>query len=135
MKKFLKSYSLNAREPLEIDTTPYISKNLLQQYICFGVSQACSKVWVAWVWSPTDRNLSNLCLGTTSLLVPETLKFFKNGFQLPTIMGVQSNISLSSCLYWYATLNSCKCLKSETHLWNAQVNKASPLIKVLSKPA
>ena len=24
--------SLNVREPLEIDTTPYISKNLLQQY-------------------------------------------------------------------------------------------------------
>ena len=31
MKKFLKYYSLNVREPFEIDTTPYISKNL--QYV------------------------------------------------------------------------------------------------------
>ena len=28
-KKFLKYYSLNVGEPLEIDTTPQISKNLL----------------------------------------------------------------------------------------------------------
>ena len=38
--------------------------------VCLGVAQACSKV--AWMWSSTDGNLSYLCLGTTSLLVPET---------------------------------------------------------------
>ena len=32
------------------------------------------KVVAAWMWSPTDRNLSYLCLGITSLLVPETFK-------------------------------------------------------------
>ena len=29
-----------------------------------------------------------------------------------------------SCPYWYATLNSCRYSKIETHLRNAQVNKA-----------
>ena len=79
-------------------------------YICFGVAQACSKVWVVWRWSLRDRDLSYICLGAASPLVLETFKFknFENGFQLPTMMGVQSNISLSSCLYWYATLKSCK---------------------------
>ena len=47
---------------------------------------------VTCLWSPKDGNLSYLCLGTTSLLVPETFKF-KNfetcDFQLPTIMDVQ----------------------------------------------
>ena len=47
----------------------------------------------------------------------------KRGFHIPTIMGLQSNISLPSCLYWYATLNSCKYLKTKTHLQNAQINK------------
>ena len=37
--------------------------------------QACSKVIVAWMCSPADGNLWYLCLGTTSLLVPETFKF------------------------------------------------------------
>ena len=50
-----------------------------------------------------------------------------------TCWHVVKNISLSSCLYWYATLNSCKYLKSETHLWNAQVNKASPVNKGIVK--
>ena len=57
----------------------------------------------------------------------------KRDFQLPTIMGASLNISLSSCLYWYATLNSCKYLKSETHLRNAQVNKASSVNKGIVK--
>ena len=38
------------------------------------VAQACSKVVVAWMWCSTDRNLTNFCLRTTSLLVPETFK-------------------------------------------------------------
>ena len=42
------------------------------------------------------------------------------------------NITLSSCLCWYATLNSCKYLKSETHLRNAKVNKASSVNKGVS---
>ena len=45
----------------------------------------------------------------------------RHDFQVPTIIGMQSNISLSTCLYWYPKLNSCKYL-SETHLWNAQLN-------------
>ena len=47
----------------------------------------------------------------------------KRDFQLPTILGVQPNVSFSRCLYWQATLNSYKYLKSETHLQNAKVNK------------
>ena len=58
------------------------------------------------MWSPTEGNLSYL---------------------------VKSNISLSRYLYWYATLNSCKYLKSETHLWNTQVNKASSVNKGIVK--
>ena len=56
----------------------------------FWVAQACSAVGVAWMWSRTDRNLLNLCLGATFLLIPETFKFkvLKRDFQLPTIMGV-----------------------------------------------
>ena len=42
--------------------------------VCSGVAQAYSKVVAAWMWSPTDGNLSYLCLGTTSLLIPETFK-------------------------------------------------------------
>ena len=38
-----------------------------------------------------------------------------------------------SCLYWYATLNYCKYLKSETHLRNAQANKASSVNKRIVK--
>ena len=100
------------------------------------VVHACSKVGVVWMWSPTYRNLLYLCLWATSLLVLETFKFknfLKRDFQLPTILGVYSNISLSSRLYWYATLNSCKYLKSETHLRNAQVNKASAVNKRIVK--
>ena len=44
-----------------------------------------------------------------------------------------SNITLSSCLCWYATLNSYKNLKSETHLQNAQVNKTSSVNKGIVK--
>ena len=74
------------------------------------------------------------CLGATSFLVPETLNFkvLKHDIQLPTVMGVQPNISLSSCPYWYATLNSCRYLKSETHRWNTQVNQTS-LVKGIVK--
>ena len=39
------------------------------------VGQACSKVGVTVMMSPKDGNLSYLCLGATSLLVPETFKF------------------------------------------------------------
>ena len=33
--------------------------------------QACSKVGMAWMWSPADGNLSGLSLETKSLLVPD----------------------------------------------------------------
>ena len=90
---------------------------------------------MAWIWSPTDVNLSYLCLGATSLLVPETFKFksFETWLPATTIMGVQSNFSLSCCLYWYANLSSCKYLKSQTHLRNAQINKASSVNKQIVK--
>ena len=39
-----------------------------------GLARAYLKVVVAWIWSPTDENLLYFCLGTTSLLVPETFK-------------------------------------------------------------
>ena len=67
-KKSHRYFSSNVREPLQIDTIPYIS-------ICLGVAQPSSKVGVAWMWSPTDGNLSGLSLGATSLLVPETFEF------------------------------------------------------------
>ena len=41
----------------------------------WGCPEAHLKVVVAWMWSPTDCNLSYLCLGTKSLLVPEIFKF------------------------------------------------------------
>ena len=87
------------------------------------------------MWSPTDENPSGLCLGSTLFLVSETFKFkvLKRDFQLPTIMGLQSIISLSSCPYWYATLNFCEYFKSETHLRNDQVNKASSVNKRIVK--
>ena len=43
--------------------------------VCPGVYQACSKIGVACIWSPTDGNLSYRCLRTTFLLVPETFSF------------------------------------------------------------
>ena len=81
---------------------------------------------MAWMRSSSDGNLSYLCLGDTSLLVSRDTQIqkMKRYFQVPT-KGLYSYISLSTCHYWYATLNSCKYLKSETHLQNAQVNKAS----------
>ena len=57
----------------------------------------------------------------------------KRHFQLPTIMGVPSNISLSSGLYWYASLDCSKDLRSETHLRSAQVNKAISVNKGIVK--
>ena len=39
-KKFLKYYSLNVREPLEIDTTPKISQES-PITVCPEVAQAC----------------------------------------------------------------------------------------------
>ena len=44
---------------------------------------------------------------------------------------MQSNISLSSCLY--VTLNSYKYLKSEAHLWNTQVSKATSVYNRIIK--
>ena len=87
------------------------------------------------MWSPTDANLLDLYLGATSLLVLETFKFkvLITWLQIPKMIAMQSNISLSSCLYWYATLNPCRYLKSETHLWNTQVNKASSVMNGLAK--
>ena len=89
---------------------------------------------MAWMWSPTDENLSYLCLGATSFLVPETFKFnnFETWLPMTTYNNGRVNITLSSCLCWYATLNSCKYLKSETHLRNAKVNKASSVNKGVS---
>ena len=67
------------------------------------------------MWSPKDENLLCLCLGATSLLVAETSKF-KN-FEM-----------------WHpATLNSYKYLKSETHLWNVQINEAFSVNKGIAK--
>ena len=51
-------------------------------------------------------------------------RILKRGSQLHTIMGLESNISLSGWFYWYATLKSCKYLKTKTHLRNAKINKA-----------
>ena len=60
-------------------------------------------------------------------------QILKDNFRLPTIMSVYSNISLSSRLYWYTDLRSCKYLESEAHLRNAQVNKASSVNKGIAK--
>ena len=49
------------------------------------------------------------------------------------MISMQSNVSISSRPYRYATLNSCRYLKSETHLQNAQVNKASFITISLSR--
>ena len=74
-------------------------------------------------------------LGATSHCFKRDLnsKILKRDFQQPTIMGAPSNINLSSSLYWYATLKSCKYLKSKTHLRNAQVNKYSSVKKGVFK--
>ena len=80
------------------------------------------------------ENLSYLCLGTTSLLVPEIFTFKNFETWLPaTYNNNGPNISLPSYLYWYATLNSCKYWKSETNLRNAQVNKTSSVNKGIVK--
>ena len=83
------------------------------------------------MWSPTDGNLSYICLGTISLFVPKTLKFKNFETRLPAIYnnGRAVKYLFFSCLYWYATLKSCKYLKSETHFRNAQVNKAFSMNK------
>ena len=54
------------------------------------VTQVCSKVGVTWMWSPIDGNLSSLCLGPTSFLVPEKfkLKVLISDFQLLKMMRV-----------------------------------------------
>ena len=51
----------------------------------------------------------------------------------PGMLKCSQIISLSGCLFWYATLNSCKNWISETHLRNAQVNKASSVNKGIVK--
>ena len=58
--------------------------------VCPGVAQACSKVVVAWMWSPTDGNISYLFLGPHPYWFQGYLnsKILKRDFQLPTIMGV-----------------------------------------------
>ena len=43
--------------------------------VCLWVVQACSEVGVRRMLSRADENLSYLCLGATSLLVPETFEF------------------------------------------------------------
>ena len=48
-----------------------------------GLARAYLKVVVAWIWSPTDENLLYFCLGTTSLLVPETFKLKSFATLLP----------------------------------------------------
>ena len=84
--------------------------------------------------SPKDGNLSYLCLGATSLLVPETFKFknFETWLPATNNNGPVVNINLSNSLYWYATLNFCKYLK-KNHLRNIQVNKASSINKGIVK--
>ena len=74
-KNLFKYYSSNVRKPLEIDITPLL-RFLRTSYdsMSWG-AKVCSKVGVAWMWSPKDGNLSDLCLGVTSFLVPETFKF------------------------------------------------------------
>ena len=58
-------------------------------------------------------------------------KILKRDFQLPTILGMQSNIAF--LLAFIDTLNSCKYLKSETYLRNTQVDKASSVNKGIVK--
>ena len=47
------------------------------------VAEACPKVGVSWMWSPTGENLSYFCLGATSLLVSETFEFKNFETRLP----------------------------------------------------
>ena len=56
---------MNAHEPLETDTTHAQKWHGMDWH------------GVAWICSPTDGNLSYLCLGATFLLAPETFKFKK----------------------------------------------------------
>ena len=51
----------------------------------------------------------------------------------PDMLKCSQILQLSNCLYWYDILNSCKYLKSESHLPNAQVNKASSVNKEIVK--
>ena len=100
----MKYYSLIVCEPLEIDTSPQISENLP----LYVPPIICSEKVVAWMWSPTDGNLSCLCQGLNAFWFQRHLnsKILKHDFQLPTIMGVQSNISLSSYLVVVACITS-----------------------------
>ena len=72
-------------------------------------------------------------MGATSLLVLETFKFKNLKMRLTATCNNGRVVNLSSCLHWYLTLNSCKYLKSEIHLQNAQVNKASSVNKRIVK--
>ena len=70
-------------EKISLDVTVWILVNPYQLILLLlflrtsykRLPSSCSKVVVAWMWSPTYENLSNLSLGTTSLLVSETFKF------------------------------------------------------------
>ena len=53
---------MNAHEPLKTDTTHAQKWHGMDWH------------GVAWIWSPTDGNLSYLCLGATFLLASETFK-------------------------------------------------------------
>ena len=94
--------------------------------VCSGVAQAYLKVGLALIWYKKDENLSYFDQGLHPYWFQRYLNsiILKYDFQLPTIMGMLSNISFSSYLYWYINLNSYKYLKSETHFRYAQVNKA-----------
>ena len=80
----------------------YFSLDFLEPLIivCPRVAQGYSNIVVAWMWSPTNGNLSYFCLGTTFLLVLETLKRknFETWLPATELMSVSSSISLSSCL-------------------------------------
>ena len=80
----------------------YFSLDFLDPLIivCPRVAQGYSNKVVAWMRSPTNGNLSYFCLGTTFLLVLETLKCknFKTWLPATELMGVSSSISLSNCL-------------------------------------
>ena len=67
-----------------------------------------------------------------------TLRFLRTSSSIislgcPDMLKCSQILELSNCLYWYDILNSCKYLKSETHLPNAQVNKASSVNKEIVK--
>ena len=69
--------------------------------VCSGVAQAYLKVGLALIWYKKDENLSYFDQGLHPYWFQRYLNsiILKYDFQLPTIMGMLSNISFSSYLY------------------------------------